>query len=300
MELLNYNHLYYFWTVAREGSVSKAAKLLHRTQPTISGQIRALEEELGEQLFRRVGRGLHLTDAGLVTFRYCEEIFTIGRELQATLKDRPLGHSRRFLVGITDVMPKLIAYRLLKPALDLPEPVCVVCHEDQPDRLLGELAVHTLDLVLSDQPTNPNLHVKAYNHRLGECGVTFFATPKIKSQLKGRFPKCLHGAPFLLPTENCTLRGGLDKWFDEKNIFPDVVGEFEDSALMKVFGREGTGVFAVPTAVARDVEKQYGVKRVGQTEEIREVFYAISVERRITHPAVLAIASAAKHQIFRH
>jgi LysR family transcriptional activator of nhaA len=302
MEWLNYHHLLYFWTVAREGSVTRASEQLYLSQPTISAQIRSLEQSIGEKLFAKSGRNLVLTEMGRVVFRYAEEIFSLGRELTDTLKGRAVarapGRPVRFLVGIADVVPKLIAYRILEPGLRLTEAVHIVCKEDKPERLLAELAMHELDLVLTDAPITPNVKVKAYNHLLGECGVTIFALPKTAAVYKKKFPQSLNGAPFLLPTDNTSLRRLLDQWFEAQDIRPMVMGEFEDSALLEVFGQTGVGLFPAPSAIEDEVRKRYGVHAVGRIETVRERFYAISVERKLKHPAVVAISAAAKQELF--
>lgn len=297
MEWLNYHHLRYFWAVAREGSVTRAAVKLHISQPTVSAQIRELEEALGERLFTRTGRTLALTDVGRTVFRYADEIFGLGRELLDTVKGRPTGRPARLSVGIANVVPKLVAYRLIEPALHMPERVLLECVEDRPDRLLAELAVHTLDVVLNDSPVGPLVNIRAYSHLLGDCSVTVFGTPALARHAKG-FPRSLDGAPFLLPTQNTALRRALDQWFDEQRIRPHVVGEFEDSALLKVFGQAGRGLFTAPTAIAEEVRRQYGVRSLGTIEPVRERFYAISVERRLKHPAVVAISEAARQSLF--
>jgi LysR family transcriptional activator of nhaA len=298
MEWLNYHHLLYFWTVARLGSVSRATEELYLAQPTISAQIRALEESLGEKLFTRVGRNLTLTEVGRTVFRYADEIFSLGRELGDTLKGRSVVRPVRFVVGVTDAMPKLVAYRLLEPALRMADPIRLVCHEDKTERLLAELAVHGLDLVLADAPIGPTIKVRAFNHLLGECGVSVFAVSKRASAYRRRFPQSLDGAPFLLPTENTVLRRSLDQWFEAEKIRPLVVGEFEDSALLKVFGQSGTGLFAGPSAIEQEIKQQYGVQVVGRIDALRERFYAISVERKLKHPAVLAISDSARQKLF--
>ncbi len=297
-EWLNYHHLLYFWTVAKHGTIVRASKELRLAQPTISGQIRALEESLGERLFRRVGRNLVLTEAGRLVYRHADEIFKIGKELQDTLKGRPTGRPQKLHVGVADVLPKLIAYRLLAPALKMAEPVQIVCTEDRTDRLLAELAINGLDLVLADSPIGGPSRVRAYNHLLGECGVTFFGSIELARRLRRRFPASLDGAPVLLPTENTVLRRSLDQWFESENIRPRTVAEFEDSALMKAFGQEGEGVFAAPSAIEAEVGRQYKVKVVGRCDAIRERFYAITVERRIKNPATVAIAEAARSTLF--
>jgi LysR family transcriptional activator of nhaA len=298
MEWLNYHHLLYFWTIARAGSVSAAADELRLAQQTISGQLRVFEDHLGEKLFHRTGRRLTLTETGRVAFRYADEIFGLGRELMDTLKGRPTGRPVRLTVGVADALPKLVAYRLLQPALRLPEPISLVCREDRADRLLAELAVHALDLVLSDAPIGPITKVRAFNHLLGECGVTFFGTAELVRAHHRRFPGSLDGAPLLLPTDNTALRRSLDQWFDTQRIRPLIVSEFEDSALLKVFGQQGGGIFAGPSAIEREIQRQYGVRVVGRTDAVRERFYAISVERRLNNPAVIAICAAAREKLF--
>jgi LysR family transcriptional activator of nhaA len=298
MEWLNYHHLLYFWTVAREGSVTRAAAELRLGQPTVSAQIRTLEEALGETLFTRVGRNLALTEVGRVVFRYADDIFSLGRELLDAVKDRPTGRPIRFQVGIAGVVPKLIAYRLLRPAFELGQPVRLVCHEDKPDRLLAALAVHDLDLVLTDAPLGPTHKVRAFNHLLGECGLTFFGTARLARAHRRRFPRSLEGAPVLLPTDNTPLRRALEQWFDTEGIRPLVVGECEDNALLNVFGAAGVGMFAAPAVVEREIRRENRVEAIGRVESVRERFYAISVERKLRHPAVVAIVEAAREKVF--
>lgn len=298
MEWLNYHHLLYFWMAARHGSVSKAAAELRLAQPTLSGQIHALEDSLGEKLFQRVGRRLVLTDVGQAVYRYADEIFSLGREMMDMVKGHPAGRPLRLVVGISDAMPKLIAHRLIEPALHLPEPIRLVCREDQPERLLAELAIHQLDVVLTDAPASPSVRVKAYSHLLGECGVVFFAAPALAARYRRGFPQSLDGAPFLLPGENSALRRSLDQWLAAKEIRPHVASEFDDSALLKVFGQAGAGVFAAPAAIEDQVRRQFGVRVIGRTDDLRERFYAITVEKRLTNPAVVAISSAAKGELF--
>ena len=298
MNWLNYHHLLYFWMAARHGSVSKAAAELRLAQPTLSGQIRALEENLGEKLFLRVGRRLVLTDVGQAVYGYADEIFTLGREMMDMVKGHPVGRPVRLVVGIADALPKLIAHRLIAPALSLPEPIRLVCREDQPDRLLAALAIHQLDVVLADTPAPPSVRVKAYNHLLGECGVVFFAAPELAADLRRGFPRSLDGAPFLLPGENTELRRSLDAWLQAHDLHPQITSEFDDSALLKVFGQAGRGVFAAPAAIEKEVRQQFGVRVVGRADELRERFYAITVEKRLTNPAVQAISSAAKSDVF--
>jgi LysR family transcriptional activator of nhaA len=299
MDWLNYHHLLYFWTVAREGTVAAAADRLRLAQPTVSAQVKMLEQALGEQLFARSGRTLQLTDVGRLVFRYADEIFTLGRELQDTLKGRPTGQPARLAVGVANALGKLVAFRLLAPALALEEPVRVVCHEEALDALLARLALHELDVVLTDAPVPPSVRVKAFTHQLGECGVSVFAAARLARGLRGRFPASLDGAPWLLPSEGTQLRRALDQWFDGAGVWPRVVGEFDDPALMKTFGEAAVGVFAAPSVIEQEVCAQYHVTVVGRLDEVRERFYAISVERRLKHPAVVAISAAARADLGR-
>jgi LysR family transcriptional activator of nhaA len=294
MDWINYHHLLYFWVVVREGSIAKACGQLHLTQPTISAQIRALEHYLGEKLFVRSGRRLVPTEIGRLVFRYADEIFTLGRELTDTLKGRPTGHPVRLVVGITDAMPKLIAHRLLEPALRLPEPVRLVCREGKPSQLFAEMVNHGLDLVLSDAPAGHDSRIRAFSHLLGECGVTIFSDAGSAARLRKGFPKSLEGAPFLLPAEGTALRRSLDQWFDTYSLRPQVAAEIEDSALVKTFGAAGLGAFAAPTAIEDEIRRQHRVQIVGRIPEVVERFYAISVERRLKNPAVVAISEAAR------
>ena len=298
MEWLNYHHLLYFWTVVHEGSVARAAEELRLAQPTVSGQIRALEEALGEKLFTRSGRHLVPTDVGRVVYRYADEIFALGRELMDTLRDRPTGRPVRLVVGVADALSKLIAYRLIAPALALESPVQVVCREDRPERLLAELALHGVDLVLSDSPIPSTVRVRAFSHLLGECGVTVFAAPAQAASLRRRFPASLAATPFLMPSDGTALRRALDSWFEVQGIRVTVAGEFDDPALMMTFGQTGTGAFAAPSVIEREVRAMYGVRVVGRIDDVRERFYAISAERRIKHPAVAAISEQARTRLF--
>ncbi len=298
MTWLNYHHLLYFWTVAREGSIAKACAQLYLTQPTISGQLRALDKALGAKLFEHSGRNLVLTETGRVVFRYADEIFSLGRELQDTLNGRPPGRPLRLLAGVANTLPKEIAYRLLEPALLLPEPVQIICEHGMPEALLAQLAVNALDVVLADAPVSPTTKVRVFNHMLGECGVLIMGTPKLAARYRRGFPRSLDGAPFLLPAENTSLRRSLEQWFDAEGIHPLVRGEFADPGLLKVFGRNGAGIFAVRTVVQRETQQQYKVGLIGQVESIRERFYVISPERKLKHPAVVAITEAARAKLF--
>lgn len=298
MEWLNYHHLLYFWTVAREGSIVRACRKLNLAQPTVSGQLRLLEESLGEKLFRKAGRGLALTDVGQVAFRYADEIFGLGRELQDVLQGRPHGRPHRLLVGVSDVLPKLVAYRVLRPALEMAEPVQLVCDEGTPERLLVELAEHRLDVVLSDSPVTSAVPVRAFNHLLGSCSVTLFAARRLAARYRRGFPSCLDGAPFLIPMEGSSLRRSLEQWFDSEKIRPRLVGEFKDGALLATFGQAGAGVFAAPGAIEKEVTDLYKVAAIGRIESITERFYAITVERKLKHPAVVTISEAARETLF--
>lgn len=294
MEWLNYHHLLYFYTVAREGSLTRAAEVLRLAQPTLSGQIRKLEESLDEKLFVRKGRNLVLTDVGRMAYRYADEIFSLGREMMDALRGRPTNRPARLLVGIADVVPKLLCHRLLQTALELDDPVQLVLHEGKTNDLLAALGVQEYDVVLTDAPLGPPVRVKAFNHLLGGCDIGFFAEPNLARRHRKGFPRSLDGAPLLLPTPNTTLRQSLDTWFASLDVRPTVTAEIEDTALMKVFGQHGVGIVAAPIVVADEIRRLHGMHLVGRTDDVREHFYAITVERRITHPAVAAIADAAR------
>lgn len=298
MEWLNYHHLLYFWVVAKEGSIVRASEQLHLAQPTISGQLRSLEDSLGERLFLRVGRNLELTEVGRLVYQYADEIFSLGRELLDTIHDRPTGRPVRVTIGLTDVLPKLVAYRILEPVMHLAMPVHIVCLEGKLEPLLAELALYNLDVVLSEAPISPGVHVRAFNHLLGECGVAFFGTPSLAAVYRETFPQSLTGAPILMPTMNTMVRRSLSHWLETEGLRPRIVGEFEDSALLKVFGQRGAGLFVAPTIIEAEVRQQYGVEVVGRVDTIRERFYAITVERRIKHPAIVALSDAARQTLF--
>ena len=298
MGRLNYKHLEYFWAVAREGSVTRAAESLFVSQPAISAQIRKLEDQFGEKLFEKRGRTLELTAMGRVAFGYADEIFSLGRELTQTIRGQPTERPLRLAVGVAQALPKLAAYQLVAPALEMDRPVRLVFREDQPDRLFAELALHSLDLVLTDAPLPESINVKAYNHLLGECGVSFMGAPGLADRFRNGFPDSLDGAPLLLPTTNTMLRRALERWFGDRSIRPLTVAEIEDSAVLKVFGQEGAGLFAVPTVVEGRVRDQYGVELVGRENSVRERFFGISAERRIKHPAVVVITEAARQSLF--
>ncbi|ADB15788.1 transcriptional regulator, LysR family [Pirellula staleyi DSM 6068] len=298
MDWLNYHHLHYFWVVAREGSIVRACEVLHLSQPTISTQLQQLEQSLGGKLFERAGRGLKLTELGQTVFTYADEIFALGKQLLDTAKGRPTGQPLRLVVGVSDVLAKLVVYRLLQPALRMPERVCLICREGNTAELLTSLAAYELDLMLSDAPLASGSRVKAFSHLLGECGITIFGKPALKKKYATDFPRSLHGAPMLLPFSSTNTRRLLDQWFDDAEISPMIEGEFEDSALMKVFGQEGLGLFPAPSVIENELCEQYGVQVVGRIDQVRERFYAISVERKLKNPAAVEISRAARSQIF--
>lgn len=294
MQWLNYHHLYYFWVAAQERSVTRAARRLRLAQPTVSEQIRKLEEALGVKLFERTGRDLALTDSGRLVQEYADEIFALGQQLLDVLGGKRAPRRTKLVVGITDSLPKLVVYHLLEPALRAADGIEIICREGRFERLVAELAVHTLDLVLADSPLPVNFGVKAFSHLLGESDLSFFAAPKLHKRLNGRFPACLNDAPLLYPAEGTALRRKLDAWLSENSVLPKFAGEFEDRALAKAFGHAGAGIFVAPTAIEAEVKRQYDVSVVGRSTEVREHFYAISLERRIKHPGVAAISAAAR------
>jgi len=297
--MINYKHLHYFWAVAKEGGVTRASERLHLTPQTISGQLSLLEEQLGEELFARTGRSLELTDTGRMVLGYADEIFSLGGELEEAIHHLPHGRPQVFKVGIVDVVPKSIAHRVLEPVMLSPDPVRIICREANLDFLLAELVMHRLDLVLADRPIPSTVSARGFSHKLGECGTSFFATKELAKKLKGKFPQCLNGQPCLIPGEVTMVRSYLMQWFENQQIHPLIAGEFDDSALMKAFGRAGAGIFSAPTPLAAEVEMQYGVVCIGHTDDVREQFYAISVERKIAHPAVIAITETTREWLFR-
>jgi len=298
MEWINYHHLLYFWTVVRTGSIGRASEQLRLAPPTISAQIRSLEASFGEELLTRSARGVRPTEIGQVVFRYADDIFSLGREMLDTVKGRPTGHPLQVVIGIADVLPKEVSHALIDPALQLREPVQITCREDNQEHLLAQLAVQELDVVLSDTPIGPPAKIRAYNHLLGECGMTFFASPELRKKYSGRFPKVLGEAPLLLPADNTTVRRALDQWFDAQQIRPSIVGQFEDFALLRQFGETGAGMFAAPAVLEKRFRKQGNLRVIGRAEAVRNRFYAISVERKLKHPAVVAICETARHQLF--
>lgn len=299
MEWLNYHHLLYFWAVAREGGLTQAGKVLRLSHPTLSAQVHALEDSLGEKLFTKVGRRLVLTEMGRVVFRYADEIFSLGREMVDTVKDRPTGKAIRLEVGVVNAVPKLIVRRLLEPALHLAEPVRIVCHEGNYEELLADLALHNLDIIIADAAVPPGSNVRAFSRLLGQCGVAVFGTKALAKMYRRGFPASLDAAPMLLPLEDLSLRRAVNQWFEANNVRPKIVAEFEDSALLKVFGADGVGLFLAPLAVEKQIIAHYAVQVVGRIDEIKERYYAVSVERRLKNPAVIAISEAARNEIFR-
>jgi len=296
---MNYKHLHYFMQVAKSGSVMRASKQLHLTPQTISGQIQLLEEALGSALFAKSGRGLALTEAGRLALGFAEEIFSLGAELQEAVREPATkGRTLEFRVGVVDVVPKSMAYRLIEPATQLPEPVRVVCREWKLDSLLAELALHRLDLVISDVPIPSSISVRAFSHRLGTSAVSFFATPALLESCGGPFPQCLDGAPMLVPGADSAVGQRLRAWFQARSLHPHVVGEFDDSALAKEFGRRGAGIFVGPSVLSPEIEKQFNVRTLGVAAEVVDEFFAISVERRVTHPCVVAITQSARNELF--
>jgi LysR family transcriptional regulator, transcriptional activator of nhaA len=296
---MNFKHLHYFWRVAKDGGVARASERLHVTPQTISGQIGLLEDDLKARLFAKRGRNLELTEAGRLAFGYADDIFALGAELEDSVRNHPArGRPVEFRVGVADAVQKSIAFRLIEPATRLPFPVRIVCREWKLDSLLAELAAHRLDLVIAGAPIPASVSIRAYNHRLGESGVSFFCSARLRRKLKGAFPACLSDAPMLVPGDDVAVRSRLEWWCKAHGLRLRVVGEFDDSALMKVFGQHDAGVFIGATVLEREIEAQYGVKTLGRTSEIVEEFFAISAERRVTHPCVVAIAAAARDRLF--
>lgn len=298
MEWINYHHLLYYWTVVRAGSIGRASEQLRLAPPTISAQLRSLEANLGEKLLMRSARGVQPTEVGQVVYRYADDIFSLGREMLDTIKDRPTGHPLQLVVGIADIVPKEISHALIEPALKMRESVQITCREDNQEHLLAQLAIQELDVVLSDTPIGPPAKIRAYNHLLGECGTTFFATHDLHKRHRMRFPKVLGEAPLLLPADNTNIRRALDQWFDSQQIRPFVAGQFEDFALLRQFGETGAGMFAAPSVLEKPFRKRGNLRVIGRTDAVQNRFYAISVERKLKHPAVVAISETARHRLF--
>jgi LysR family transcriptional regulator, transcriptional activator of nhaA len=296
---MNFKHLRYFWVVAKAGGIARASEQLHITQQTLSGQIKLLEQHFGKKLFGKRGRRLELTDTGRWVLGYADEIFALGNELEGALSDRD-GRSQlvEFRVGVADSVPKAIACRLLQPALKIAEPVRLVCQEGKLQELLSRLALHRLDLIIADSTIPGSVSIKAFNHRLGESGLSFFASSSLTGRAKQRFPRCLDNLPVLMPGTDSAVRLPLEQWFQSQAVRPRIVGEFDDGALMKAFGRAGFGVFAAPSVLEAEIEAEYKVKTLGRTNAVKESFFAISVERRITHPCVTALTTAARDELF--
>jgi len=296
--MLNYKHLHYFWVVAKEGSISKASEQLHLTPQTISGQLSLLEEYLGLSLFNKVGRNLEITDIGRRVLSYAEDIFSLGNELEQMLRNLPSEQPQLLKVGVVDVIAKSIAHQILLPALQMTESTRMICSEADLETLLAELTLHRLDMVIADSPIPPSVSTRAFSHRLGQCAVSFFATEELSNKLSGDFPQCLNNIPILLPSKGNQLRSAIDKWLLNHRISPIIAAEFDDSALLKTFGQQGVGVFIAPTAIEEEVKMQFKVKAIGQTNEIKEEFFAISIEKRVSNPIVSAVIESANNTLF--
>ena len=296
---MNFKHLHYFWVTAKSGGVMRAGEQLHITPQTLSGQIKLLEDSLGRKLFRKSGRKLELTEDGRLALGFADQIFGLGSELESAVRGSYGGRRvLEFRVGIADSVAKSVAYRLLEPSMALPEPVRLVCSEGKFGDLLSRLALHRLDLVIADEPMSRSLSVKAFNHALGSSPMSFFASPALRAQLKGDFPANLDGMPMLIQGAAASIRQQLEGWLTRHQLRPQVIGEFDDGALMTAFGREGRGVFMAPSVLEAETVTQFGVQVIGRSDELREEFFAISVERKITHPCVVAITTAARSTLF--
>lgn len=298
MNTLNYKHLRYFWMVAKTGSIAKAAEQLYLTPQSISGQLTEFADVLGVELFRRVGRNLEVTDAGRQIMSYADEIFSIGDELLDAIHNQQSSKTIPLRVGIADSVSKLVAYKLLEPALQLSTPIRLVCSEGRLISLLSDLSVHRLDMIIADRPIPSHLNVRGFNHLLGESALAIFGTPALLKQLTGKFPQALNNAPFLLPGEDAAMRPKLEHWFDKNNLYPAITGEFDDSALMKSFGQAGVGLFAAPATIAKRICEQYHVEVMGHIDAVTEQLYVISTERRLTHPAIVAISQKGREDVF--
>jgi LysR family transcriptional activator of nhaA len=295
---LNFKHLRYYWMVAKTGSIAKAAEQLHLTAHAVSGQINEFEQTLGVELFRKAGRNIELTDAGRRILNYADTIFNTGDQLLDELREQITSRRRTLRIGIADAVPKVVAYRLIQPALNIDQAIRINCREGRLDLLLGELALHKLDVIIADRPMSPGSNVRAYNHLLGECGLTVFATSSLARQHKGQFPQKLDHAPFLIPGEDVAIQARLLRWFEEHQLRPTIVGEFDDGALMKAFGSAGAGFFVAPTAMQKDICLQHSVVAVGDIPTIVEQIYVITTERRLSDPAIIAMSQTAKNDIF--
>jgi LysR family transcriptional regulator, transcriptional activator of nhaA len=298
MTKLNFKHLRYFWMVAKSGSIASASAQLHVTPQSISGQLTELESSLDAKLFQRAGRGLAITDAGRRILSYAEEIFTLGDELLEVARDQTATATPPFRIGVADSVPKSVTYRVVEPVLHIKQPVRLICREGRLLSLLGDLAVHRLDMVIADRPMPTNINVRAYNHLLGASDLTVFSSATLAKSLKGTFPALLNSSPFLLPGESAAIRPALEQWFESQQVRPRIVGEFDDGALLKAFGQGGAGLFVAPTAIADYVCSQYSVGRIGRIDSVIEELYAITTERRIRHPATIAVCQAATLEVF--
>lgn len=297
-DTINYKHLRYFWTVAHEGSIIKASHKLHITPQTISGQLSLLERRIGNPLFSRVGKSLQLTETGRLVLNYADEIFDLGRELSDVLRGAPTVGPSEFIVSAASALPKTIVHKIIEPALHIEQPVNLISKEGPVEAILADLAVHKVDMVLSDTPVTSTFSIKAYNHKLGESGLSFFASAALAKKYKKGFPASLNNAPMLMPTKQYAIRQAVDHWLNQNNIYPHIKGQFDDSALMKSFGQAGTGVFYLPSIIEKEVCDMFKVKIIGRTTEVKQVFYAISAERKVKHPAVAAICESAKNDLF--
>ena len=296
---MNFKHLHYFWVTAKAGGIMRAGEQLHTTPQTLSGQIKLLEGWLGRKLFRKSGRKLELTEDGRLALGYADQIFTLGAELETAVRQARGGqHVLDFRVGVADSVAKSVAYRLLEPALSVPEPVRLICSEGKFPDLLSQLALHRLDLVIADEPMSRRISVKAFNHPLGSTTMSFFCAPALKARLRGAFPSCLNDMPMLIQGASASVRQQLEGWLTRHQIHPRVIGEFDDGALMTAFGRQGRGVFMAPTVLEDETVAQFGVKVIGRSDELVEEFFAVSVQRRITHPCTAAITDSARGQLF--
>ena len=295
---INYQHLYYFWATVHYGGVTKASIKLKLAQPTISAQLKTFEDTFGEKLFQKDGRNLKLTEAGKIAHKYADRIFSIGQELIDVLDGRTSHQHKEFKIGISDVVPKTMAYRLIKPAIKEQNNTTIVCLEDKTERLLAELAIGDLDLVIADRPISHNSNIKAFNHFMGDSSISFLCTANFKKLYQKNFPLSLDNAPMLIPTLESTLRQELEKWFRVKNIKPNILGSFQDSALMKIAASDKKGIIPVPTVVASEIMKEYGLINLGTVKEVKESLYLISLDRRLKHPIILDICSEGQKNLF--
>lgn len=298
MEWLNYHHLHYFWMVAREGGLKEAAAKLRLSPPTLSAQINSLEQALGEELFTKEGRRLVLTHTGRIAYRHAEEIFSIGSELLGAIRGGSTGRATHLSVGVGQSVPKLVARRILEPIRKMEPAVHLICREEPPERLLAELAIHELDVVLTDAPSVSSSNIKVYNHLLGESPLAIFGTEELARRFRPGFPQSLDRAPFLLQTDTSITRRALEEWFDQIGVRPEVVAEFDDSALLKSFGEAGLGLFAAPVVIQSEIKRQYGVRLIGTASRVKERFYALTCERRLKHPALVELTKTARTRLF--